>query len=143
MVTTSVAPKTLSLAVGQWHRAAGDADRAVRPLLVVEGGAADQVALVVVDEEPRQGDGIGFDVVRGAVGLGFGALVEPDVPWVETLAGGMDPAVGREVEAGGEIDEGLLGKDRPAAGSEPPALAVGEDEALGIVGVAGDAQLSL
>jgi hypothetical protein len=83
--------------------------------------------------------------IAGATAMGLRRparrLVEVDGLEVEVLAGGMRPGPGRDAEGSSCGDHRLARRYRAPAVVEYPAPMVGEHDAVGIVGVTGDAQM--
>ena len=61
---------------------------------------------------------------------------------IEALTGGVRPRSGRDAEATCGLRHRLARGHRPAAAVERVAPVIGEDDAVGIVGIAGDAQMA-
>ena len=70
-------------------------------------------------------------------------LVEVDPAVLEALAGGMGVGGGRQAQFSGHSRQVRARGGGPAAAGEAPAPPVGEDKAVGIIGVAGDAEQAL
>lgn len=69
-----------------------------------------------------------------------GTLDEPDGRWVEPLPDGVGPPAGRETQTDRGPFDGLARRHRTPTGRQASTPLVGEDNSVGIVGIAPDSE---